>query len=82
MAVAAQHRVPRVQPLPKLPVEAGEHDDFAREIAIAPPRAAIHRHAWLGVIGLVVLALCAFAFCVLVPASWVPISNDHVLPAK
>ena len=82
MAIVVRHPAPRVQPLPQLPLEAGEHDDFARGLAMAPPRAGIRKHAWIGVIALVVFAVCAFDFCVRVPSRWAPVSDEHVLPTR
>ena len=82
MAILARRSLPSVQPLPKLPVEAGEHDDFDRDLAIAPPRASMRRHAWIGIVCLVLSAMGAIDLCLRVTEHWVPIPSEHVLPPR
>jgi hypothetical protein len=81
MAVFLPRRVRSVRRLPKLPVEAGEHDDFARQIAMAetPTQPWRRRNAWLGVLSLVLLGAVVVVTCVHQRTAWVPVPDDHVL---
>ena len=79
---AAARRISRVRPLPTLPVEAGEHDDFVREQAAAQPRTGKRRHVWLGGLCLLVLFGGLIGLCVHTSTRWVPISSEHVFPPR
>lgn len=63
--------------------EAGEHDDFVRGTASAPPRpTAEQRHPWIGLVSVLVLVALFVATFVLVRARWTPIPDEHVLPTN
>ena len=72
----------RARPLPRLPVEAGEHDDAVRDIAATATRARIRRFAWIGAVALVLFFAFMFDVCVRVPEKWTPIPPEHVLPTR
>jgi hypothetical protein len=81
-ARVARRRTDAIRPLPELPAEAGEHDDFAREIATAPPKRRTGRNVWIGGVCLVLVVASTLAVCVRATARWAPIPQEHTLPVR